>query len=165
MAAKKKKAAAKAPPKAKAPRKGRKELSSAAGPGHNSATFASDLDEVIQALFEMNELMEKDMAGYRGEFAAAYTAASTKLGVRQNVIKDEFNRAKRRKKEIEKEKAYDPIEREQRQMIRAATTDLSLKGTPMGDLFAGIMAGGADSNAGEDEGGHPEDKGTAPEEE
>lgn len=78
------------------------------------------------------------MAGYRGEFKNNYATLSQKLGVRVSVIKDEFQKAKRRKKEIEKERAYDPIERQQRESIREAGARIEINGEPAADLFAHV---------------------------
>lgn len=84
--------------------------------------------------------MDKDMAGWKGDLAASYEKHAKALNIRQSVLKDEFKRAAATRKQIEKEKAYDPIEREQREMLRAATSGMSLNGTPMGDWFAGKLA-------------------------
>ncbi len=155
MAAKKKKAAAKPPKAAKKPKaakQSRREASDAGpgGLGHNLPPdeFQEKLETALTELMDLQTAMESDMAGYRGDFKAAYENHSKGLGIRQNVLKEEFRRALAIKKQVEKEKAYDPIERAQREAIRAATANSkeSWGGTPLGDLFAGVMAAPADGD-------------------
>lgn len=84
--------------------------------------------------------MDSDMAGYRTDFKNAYAAHAEKLNIRVSVLKDEFRRANAMRKQIEKEKAYDDIERQQRETLRAATLNMQLNGAPLFEWFNGTMA-------------------------
>lgn len=93
------------------------------------------------------------MAGYRGDFKSSYDTHAKTLGIRQNVLRDEFRRALRNKRDAEKERGFDPVERQQREMLRAATSDLELDGTPMGDWFKGQLATPAETTEEAEENG------------
>jgi hypothetical protein len=94
----------------------------------------------MKELFQLQASMDEDMAGYRGDFAAAYEQGAEKLNIRESVLKSEFRRALTVKRQLEKEKAYDPIERDQRETLRASTAHLVINGQMAFDWFQGGMA-------------------------
>lgn len=166
MAKPKKKVASK-PPKAKKAKKGGRRAASQtpAGVGHNMppAEYQAALEEAVQEVLDIKTAAEKDAAGYRGDIAASLEANAKKIGIRQGVLKDEINRAWSAKKRLEQEKAMDPIERQQREALRAAMekSDKAWNGTPFGDLFSGDLAdaedgGGEDGDAEDGEEGKTE---------
>lgn len=125
--------------------------------------YQAALESAVQEVLEIKTSAEKDAAGYRGDIAASLEANAKKIGIRQGVLKDEINRAWSAKKRLEQEKAMDPVERAQREALRAAMekSDQTWNGTPYGDLFSGDLAD-AEEGGNEDDGGN---HGTAPEEE
>lgn len=145
------------PPKAK--KQSRRAASqTAAGVGHNlpPEEYQTALEAAVAEIMEIKTTAEKDAMGYKTDIGNSLEAHAKTLGIRQSVLKDEIDKAWKRKKAIEKEKAYDPIERDQRQAIRDAMekSDESWLGTPYGDLFSGVMAepeGGGDEEEAEPE--------------
>jgi hypothetical protein len=110
----------------------------AASLGHNLKKLREEGVPFMQRLFALQEQMEADAGGYRVDFKNLYDEASKGLGIKAAIIKEEFRRMLRRKKEEAKERELAEAERDQIEAFRAA-----FDGTEFGAWAAGELAKGA----------------------
>jgi hypothetical protein len=130
---------AKAPKEPAAPKehKTRKETKEAAQGlvGRDLGNLAATAEGQFKALFQIQKDMDEDMAGYRGQFAAAYETAASELGVKKSFLIKEYKRALRIKREIAKEHMLNNDEAAEIDALREL-----MGGTALGDWFAGSVS-------------------------
>ena len=119
--------------KDKAPAANRKAVTAgAASLGHNLKKLRDEGVPFLKRLFDLQEQMDFDTAGYRVDFKNLYAEAGKALGIKSALIKSEFARMKAKKKEEELEREMAEADRDQVEAFRA-----SLEGTPFGAWAAG----------------------------
>lgn len=134
-AAKKPAAAKAAAAKPDTEKQTKKQTRSGPGMGHNLTAVREASGPAMKRLFRHQADMDEDMAGYRGEFKIIYDEEAAKIGCKPSILRKEFRRAVRIKKELEAEKKLASEEQDEIDMLRA-----SMEGTELGDFFLGVSA-------------------------